>query len=203
MLGLLFGLFLGVAVACGAPAFAAPEGYVPLGSLALRLRLEAPAHSLDVQSAHLARLSPERWMYSLETWKPEGVAGPPDQKAAAAALQEEPKWPETKPPFTGREAVQLAKQLRPAVVVMDIAMPLLNGLEATRQILKSVQTAKVLILSAHSDEAYIVEAIKAGARGYLLKQSCSENVCDAIREVQKGNTFFSASIPRRLHKLMR
>jgi DNA-binding NarL/FixJ family response regulator len=63
---------------------------------------------------------------------------------------------------TGRQAVALAKKLRPAVVVMDIAMPLLNGLEATRQILKAVPSAKVLILSAHSDDAYVEQVIAAG-----------------------------------------
>ena len=103
----------------------------------------------------------------------------------------------------GRQAVAKVKKLRPALVLMDVSMPLLNGLEATRQILKAHPKTKVLMLSAHSDEAYIVESINAGARGYLLKQSSIENVCDAIREVQKGNTYFSPSIPRRLHKLTR
>ena len=103
----------------------------------------------------------------------------------------------------GRQAVAKVKKLRPALVLMDVSMPLLNGLEATRQILKAHPKTKVLMLSAHSDEGYIVESIHAGARGYLLKQSSIENVCDAIREVQKGNTFFSASIPRRLRRLTR
>ncbi len=100
---------------------------------------------------------------------------------------------------TGRQAVGLAKKLRPAVVVMDIAMPLLNGLEATRQILKAVPGAKVLILSAHSDDAYVEEVIALGAAGYLLKQTSAHVLSKAVREVQKGNTFFSPSIARRLH----
>ena len=100
----------------------------------------------------------------------------------------------------GREAVALVKKLRPALVLMDVAMPLLNGLQATRQILKAVPATKVLILSAHSDEAYVIEAINSGAMGYLIKQSSADSVCHAIREVQKGNTFFSPSIPKRLHK---
>jgi DNA-binding NarL/FixJ family response regulator len=83
---------------------------------------------------------------------------------------------------------------------MDVAMPLLNGLRATCQILKAVPATKVLMLSAHSDEAYVEEAINSGAMGYLIKQTSSDNVCTAIREVQKGNTFFSLSIPSRLHK---
>jgi DNA-binding NarL/FixJ family response regulator len=100
---------------------------------------------------------------------------------------------------TGREAVQLTRKLRPEVVVMDIAMPLLNGLEATRQILKAFPATKVLILSAHSDDAYVKDATEAGAMGFLLKQTSSHNVCEAIREVQKGNKFFSPSIGRRVH----
>jgi DNA-binding NarL/FixJ family response regulator len=78
-------------------------------------------------------------------------------------------------------------------------MPLLNGLQATCQILKAVPASKVLILSAHSDEAYIVAAVNSGAMGYLIKQTSAGNVCTAIREVHKGNTFFSPSIPKRLH----
>jgi DNA-binding NarL/FixJ family response regulator len=91
---------------------------------------------------------------------------------------------------TGRQAVQLTRKLRPAVVVMDIAMPLLNGLEATRQIRKDFPDTKVLILSAHSDEAYVEQVTELGAAGFLLKQTSSHNLATAIREVQKGKTFF-------------
>lgn len=100
----------------------------------------------------------------------------------------------------GRQAVALAKKLRPDVVLMDIAMPLLNGLEATRQVLKAVPTTKVLMLSAHSDDAYVTNATEAGAVGFLLKQTSAHEVCRAIREAQKGNTFFSPSVARRLNK---
>ena len=72
---------------------------------------------------------------------------------------------------TGRQALEMACGLLPDVVVMDIAMPLLNGLEATRQILKSVPGIKVIILSAHSEDAYVEQAIEAGASGFLFKQS--------------------------------
>src|SRR5690349_6082833 len=99
---------------------------------------------------------------------------------------------------TGREAVQLTGKLRPAVVVMDIAMPLLNGLEATRQIRKDFPDTRVLILSAHSDDAYVEQVAALGAAGFLQKQTSSENLATAIREVQKGNTFFSPAISRRL-----
>jgi len=82
---------------------------------------------------------------------------------------------------------------------MDIAMPLLNGLEATRQIRNAKYGAKVLILSAYSDDAYVEQAIAFGAAGFLPKQTTSHALSTAIREVQKGNTFFSPSIAKRLH----
>ena len=81
----------------------------------------------------------------------------------------------------GREAVALVKKLRPAVVLMDIAMPLLNGLEATRQVLKTVPSTKVIMLSAHSDDAYVQNATDSGAMGFLLKQISAHDVCLAIR----------------------
>jgi len=102
----------------------------------------------------------------------------------------------------GRLAVALVKKLRPAVVLMDIAMPLLNGLEATRQVLKAVPGTKVLILSAHSDDAYIKEAADSGAVGFLLKQTSSHIVCEAIREIQKGNKFFGPAITKRLRQMV-
>jgi len=102
---------------------------------------------------------------------------------------------------TGRQAVQLAKKLRPAVVLMDIAMPLLNGLEATRRILKAVPATRVLILSAHSDDEYIRQVVLLGAAGYLIKQTSADLLSRAIREVEKGDTFFSPSIANRVHSL--
>jgi len=101
----------------------------------------------------------------------------------------------------GRQAVALAGELRPDVVLMDIAMPLLNGLEATRQVLKVLPAAKVLMLSAHSDDAYVKTAAEAGAMGFLLKQTSTHDVCGAIREVYKGKKFFSPSISWRQDRL--
>jgi DNA-binding NarL/FixJ family response regulator len=100
----------------------------------------------------------------------------------------------------GREAVALAKKLRPSVVLMDIAMPRLNGLEATRQLHKALPGTRVLVLSAHSDDAYIEDATEAGAMGFLLKQTSAHEVCRAIREVDKGRTYFSPVISRRLSR---
>src|SRR5271170_6253170 len=101
----------------------------------------------------------------------------------------------------GRQAVAMSKKFRPDVVLMDIAMPLLNGLEATRQVLKAVPATKVLILSAHSDDAYVKNATDSGAMGFILKQTSAHDVCRAIREIHKGKTFFSPSISKRQDRL--
>jgi len=99
---------------------------------------------------------------------------------------------------TGREAIQMAKSLRPEVIIMDIAMPLLNGLEATEQIMKTSPAPRILILSAHPDPEYIMQAVLLGASGYLIKQSSTQVLDDAIREVLKGNSFFCAPITKPL-----
>lgn len=99
---------------------------------------------------------------------------------------------------TGRQAVQLTRKLQPAVVVMDIAMPQLNGMEATRQIRREFPETKVLILSAHSDEAYAERVAVLGASGFLLKQTSSQVLAKAIREVQNGKTFFSLPVSKSL-----
>lgn len=100
----------------------------------------------------------------------------------------------------GQKAVELTCQHRPDVVVMDIAMPTLNGFEATRQIVKRCPSTKVLVLSAHSDDAYVQRINALGASGYLIKQTASHVLPLAIREVVKGKRFFSPSIAMRLHK---
>src|SRR5205823_10347859 len=96
------------------------------------------------------------------------------------------------------QAVQLAKKLLPEVVVMDIAMPVLNGLEATRQITRAMPATKVLILSSYSDDEYVQQLTEAGAAGYLVKQTAANDLVKAIREAQKGNAFFSPGIAKRL-----
>ena len=100
----------------------------------------------------------------------------------------------------GREAVKLARTLCPDVIVMDIAMPLLNGLEATRQILQAQPTARVIILSAHSDDAYLESVLALGAAGYLIKQSAAHILPQAIRQVHQGQQYFSPRIARRLQQ---
>jgi DNA-binding NarL/FixJ family response regulator len=99
---------------------------------------------------------------------------------------------------TGREAVELARTLKPDVILMDIAMPVLNGLQATRQILTADPFAKVLILSAHSDDVYVERMIEAGVAGFVEKQTSAEILTKAIREVAAGRTYFSPSITKRL-----
>src|SRR4029077_8425730 len=94
----------------------------------------------------------------------------------------------------GRQAVSLALGLRPDVIVMDIAMPLLNGLEATRQILEARPAARVLILTAHSDEEYVDRVTALGAVGYVLKQCSLEDLATAIRTARAGRPWFSPSI---------
>lgn len=100
--------------------------------------------------------------------------------------------------LNGREAVKLARELKPDVVVMDIAMPELNGLEATKQILAAQPAARVLILSAHSDDVYVERLSQAGAAGFLEKQTSAEILTKAIREVAAGRPFVSPPIAKRL-----
>ena len=99
---------------------------------------------------------------------------------------------------TGREAVELARTLRPDVILMDIAMPVLNGLEATRQILAANPAARVIVLSAHSDDVYVESMSKAGVAGFLEKQTSAEILTKAILEVARGTTFFSPATAKRL-----
>jgi two-component system response regulator NreC len=98
----------------------------------------------------------------------------------------------------GREAVRLAAELKPDVAIMDIGMPLLNGLEATAQILHVDPRIRVIFLSMYTDEGYIVRALDAGARGYLLKDNADEDLERAIRSVVTGRPFFSPVIAQAL-----
>lgn len=98
----------------------------------------------------------------------------------------------------GHDAIKLARQLRPEVLLMDIAMPGLNGLEATRQIRKESPKSRIIVLSAHGDDAYVAQMITLGVAGYLLKHTSAHLLSEAIREVAKGNSYFSPSVARRL-----
>ena len=100
----------------------------------------------------------------------------------------------------GRTIVKLATKLRPDVVVMDIAMPQMNGIEATRQILRELPETKIIILSAHSDDAYVEQVMALGAKGYLIKQSAAHALAESIRRVFRGETCFTTPNSKRLHR---
>jgi DNA-binding NarL/FixJ family response regulator len=96
----------------------------------------------------------------------------------------------------GRETIQLAASLRPDVVVMDVGMPVLNGIEATKTIVTEDPSIAVVILSMHADESYVMRALKAGARGYLLKDSAPADLLGAIQAVTQNKSFFSPKVSR-------
>jgi two-component system, NarL family, response regulator NreC len=96
----------------------------------------------------------------------------------------------------GRQTVELSTSLKPDVLVMDVGMPILNGIEATKQIVDKCSTTAVVILSMYSDEAYVMRALKAGARAYLLKDSAAVDLISAIEAVSQGKSFFSPKVSR-------
>ena len=98
----------------------------------------------------------------------------------------------------GKDAVAKAQRLRPDVVVMDISMPVLNGLEATRQIRKRAPGVRVLVLTMHADEEYLFQVLRAGASGYVIKQAAPAELVSAIRAVYRGGSFLSPSISRQV-----
>jgi len=111
-------------------------------------------------------------------------------------LEERPDWQVVAEAGDGREAVRLAEELKPDVAVIDVAMPLLNGIEATRQIVRRSPSTRVLVLSMHSDEAYVTQILKAGAVGYLLKDSADVDLLQAVSAVAAGKSFFSPAVAR-------
>jgi two-component system, NarL family, response regulator NreC len=96
----------------------------------------------------------------------------------------------------GRQAVELAERERPDVVIMDIAMPHMNGVEAARQIVNHSPETAVAILSMHSDESYVIRSLKAGARAYLLKDSAETDLLEAVHAIREGKSFFSPAVRR-------
>jgi RNA polymerase sigma factor (sigma-70 family) len=96
----------------------------------------------------------------------------------------------------GREAVAMAQELKPDVVVMDIGMPSLNSIEAAREIRKTLPDTQIVMLSMHSDEGYVLRALNAGAKAYLLKDSAEADLAQAIRAAAAGKSFFSPAVGR-------
>jgi DNA-binding NarL/FixJ family response regulator len=96
----------------------------------------------------------------------------------------------------GREAVELARKLRPDLAILDLAMPLLNGMDAAREILKLNPEARVILLTMHAEDHYVLEALRAGASGYVMKTRASSELVQAIREVQRGHVYLSPGVSR-------
>lgn len=111
-------------------------------------------------------------------------------------LEERPDWEVVAEASDGREAVRLSEQHKPDVAVVDVAMPLMNGIETTRQISRRSPATRVLVLSMYSDEAYVTQILQAGAAGYLLKDSADVDLMQAVSAVSIGKSFFSPAIAR-------
>jgi DNA-binding NarL/FixJ family response regulator len=111
-------------------------------------------------------------------------------------LEERREWQVVAEACDGREAIKLAEQCKPDVAIIDVAMPTLNGIETTRQLLRKVRGVRVLVLSMHIDEVYVRQILKAGAAGYLLKDSADTDLFRAVQAVADGQSFFSPAVAR-------
>jgi two-component system, NarL family, response regulator NreC len=120
------------------------------------------------------------------------------RKGLRSILEEDSLFEVVGEASNGREAVELTESLQPHIVVMDVAMPQLNGLEAAAQVQKIAPGSKIIILSMYRDETYILRALTAGARGYLLKDTAEDEIVPAVRAVIRGNTYFSPAISKTL-----
>jgi DNA-binding NarL/FixJ family response regulator len=120
------------------------------------------------------------------------------RQGLAKLLEVEPHFKVVGEAENGRQAVSMVEALKPEIVIMDISMPLLNGIEATRLIKKSCPQTKVIILSMHTHDRYIDELINLGVSGYLLKDSTGADIIQAISAAVKGDTYLSPSISRRV-----
>ena len=111
-------------------------------------------------------------------------------------LEERPEWQVVAEASDGRDALKLAELHKPDVAIIDVAMPLLNGIETTRQLVRRVPGLRVLVLSMHADEVYVTQILKAGATGYLLKDSADVDLFRAVAAVAQGQSFFSPAVAK-------
>ncbi|HUA58085.1 MAG TPA: response regulator transcription factor [Verrucomicrobiae bacterium] len=120
------------------------------------------------------------------------------RRGLRALLAHEPGFDVVAEACDGREALDLAERERPHVAILDISMPLLNGLEAARQISAKFEEMRLVMLTVHADESYLLNSLKAGARGYVLKSSSEFEIVEAVRAVSQGKAYFSPKVSRML-----
>jgi two-component system response regulator NreC len=120
------------------------------------------------------------------------------RRGLRALLAHEPGFDVIAEASDGREAVDLAERERPQVAILDISMPLLNGLEAARQLSAKFEEMRLIMLTVHADESYLLNSLKAGARGYVLKSSSEFEIVEAVRAVSQGKAYFSPKVSRML-----
>jgi len=120
------------------------------------------------------------------------------RRGLRALLAHEPGFDVVAEASDGREAVDLTEREHPHVAILDISMPLLNGLEAARQISGKFEDVRLVMLTVHADESYLLNSLKAGARGYVLKSSSEFEIVEAVRAVSQGKAYFSPKVSRML-----
>ena len=119
-----------------------------------------------------------------------------ERKGLCAFVQQQPGWHLAAEARDGREAVERTRQVKPDVAIMDVDMPSLNGLDATRQITKDALQTQVLLLAPHDRDQLLPQALEAGARGYLLKSDTAEDLVSAVEALRNGRSFFTARVAR-------
>jgi DNA-binding NarL/FixJ family response regulator len=118
------------------------------------------------------------------------------RRGLRALLEAQPGWEVAAEAADGRDAVEKAKLIKPDITILDISMPALNGLEAARQIVRSVAQTKVLVLTMHDSDPLIQQVLEAGARGYLLKSDASRDLVSAVDALRRNKTFFTPKVAR-------